>query len=62
MILRDEYIDLATAQNKAYPMVIPSSSFMIEEFIAQEFEKGNISINQFTDAPNKIAIQGHCYQ
>jgi Fe-S oxidoreductase len=37
-------------------------SFTIEEFIANEFEKGNISEQLFTKDKKTIAVHGHCYQ
>ena len=36
--------------------------FLIDEFIAGEIEKGNISAAQFTKEIRKIQLHGHCQQ
>jgi Fe-S oxidoreductase len=36
--------------------------FTIEEFIAKEIEKGNISKERFTKEKRKIMLHGHCQQ
>jgi Fe-S oxidoreductase len=59
---RDEYIDLASAFNKENAIKLSKLSFTIEEFIANEFEKGNISEQLFTKDKKTIAVHGHCYQ
>ena len=35
---------------------------MIDEFIAAEFEKGNISKDLFSKESRKIKLHGHCHQ
>lgn len=59
---RDEYPDLVNAENKNAAQDIAQNSFLFDEFIAAEFEKGNISANSFTDAELKIKFHGHCQQ
>jgi FAD/FMN-containing dehydrogenase/Fe-S oxidoreductase len=57
---RDEYIDLATDQNLAKK--VARHSYLFEEFIANEIDKGNISSNQFRPLDSKIKYHGHCHQ
>jgi len=46
LTFRDEYIRLADDVNSA--KIIAKNTFTIEEFLQNEFEKGNIRTNQFT--------------
>ncbi|HEX7905498.1 MAG TPA: FAD-linked oxidase C-terminal domain-containing protein [Chitinophagaceae bacterium] len=62
LTLRDEYIDLATEQNRAKAVALSAHVFTIEEFIVNEQTKGNISKQQFTEEKKMIAAHGHCYQ
>ncbi|HEX7903110.1 MAG TPA: FAD-binding oxidoreductase, partial [Chitinophagaceae bacterium] len=62
LTLRDEYIDLATEQNRAKAIALSAHVFTIEEFIVNEEAKGNISKQQFTEEKKMIAVHGHCYQ
>jgi FAD/FMN-containing dehydrogenase/Fe-S oxidoreductase len=62
LTFRDEYIDLATAGNKAAARLLGEHTFTIEEFIAAEYLKGNISSQLFTKEEKQIALHGHCYQ
>jgi FAD/FMN-containing dehydrogenase/Fe-S oxidoreductase len=59
---RDEYIDLASSFNKENALKLSKQTFTIEEFIASEFEKGNISEQLFVKDKKTIAVHGHCYQ
>lgn len=59
---RDEYIDLATPDNKQAARALAEATFTIEEFLANEFKAGLIDRNLFTSAEQKILIHGHCYQ
>ena len=59
---RDEYIDLASPLNKEKAIRLAKQTFTIEEFISNEFEKGNISDQLFTKDKKTIAVHGHCYQ
>jgi FAD/FMN-containing dehydrogenase/Fe-S oxidoreductase len=59
---RDEYIDLATPFNKEKALQLSKQSFTIEEFIANEYEKGNITEALFIKDNKTIAVHGHCYQ
>ncbi|NNE31460.1 MAG: FAD-binding protein [Winogradskyella sp.] len=57
---KDEYVRLADDKNAAEQ--IAQHTFLIEEFIQQEIEIGNISSRQFTIAEKRIKFHGHCHQ
>jgi len=59
---RDEYIDLATPLNKEKALKLSKQTFTIEEFVANEYEKGNIAEHLFIKDKKTIAVHGHCYQ
>lgn len=62
LTFRDEALDLCTTENKEKAQHLAANSFCIEEFLANEFEKGNISSEQFTNDIKQIKLHGHCYQ
>lgn len=62
LTLRDEYIDLADAQNREKSRMLAKHTFTIEEFLANEIDKGNITEALFSSASQDILIHGHCYQ
>jgi FAD/FMN-containing dehydrogenase/Fe-S oxidoreductase len=62
LTFRDEYLDLAEVQYQESSQEIAKNTFLIDEFIAQEIEKGNISKAQFTDEKKEILLHGHCHQ
>ncbi len=57
---RDEYLRLATDTISAKK--IAKNTFLIDEFIALEFKKGNIKAAQFTSTKKQIKIHVHCHQ
>ncbi len=57
---RDEYLRLATDTTSA--KAISKNTYLIEEFLAQEIEKGNITESQFTLDAQEIKIHAHCHQ
>lgn len=59
---RDEALDLTTGQALVNAKYLSGHSLLIEEFILKEFEKGNISSEQFTENSRQIKLHGHCYQ
>lgn len=59
---RDEYIDLADDDQLIAARQLANNVFLIDEFIANEIEKGNISTTQFTKEKRKIQLHGHCQQ
>jgi FAD/FMN-containing dehydrogenase/Fe-S oxidoreductase len=62
LTFRDEYIDLATEENREKSNNLAKHCFTIEEFIAKQFTAGLINRNLFTKEPKQILIHGHCYQ
>lgn len=62
LTFRDEYIDLATDANFEAAKSLSKKVFLIDEFIAAEIEKGNISKEQFTKDKRLIKLHGHCQQ
>lgn len=59
---RDEYPDLMKGKMKTKADLLAANSFLIDEFIATEFENGNIKKESFTDKKNNILYHGHCHQ
>ncbi len=57
---RDEFTYMATHSESAKQ--IAQHTYLIEEFISNEFEQGIISSEQFTGATKKVKIHSHCYQ
>lgn len=60
LTFKDEYLKLAN--DKVTAKAIANRTFLIEEFIQNEIELGNITSNQFTKDPKTIKFHGHCYQ
>ncbi|MCU0375285.1 MAG: FAD-binding protein [Chitinophagaceae bacterium] len=59
---RDEYPELCDDTLVQQAQQLASNSFTIEEFLAAEATKGRISAEQFTSAPRKVLLHGHCQQ
>ena len=59
---RDEYPDLVDDKLHEASKELAKNVFMIDEFIVQEIEKGNIKKEQFTTAHKEIKLHGHCQQ
>ncbi|SFZ91794.1 FAD/FMN-containing dehydrogenase [Flaviramulus basaltis] len=57
---KDEYLKLA--DDKTSAEAIAKNTFLIEEFIQQEIELGNIKPEQFTLEAKTIKFHGHCHQ
>ncbi|MEM9687029.1 MAG: FAD-binding oxidoreductase, partial [Bacteroidota bacterium] len=57
---RDEYLRLAG--NKKAAKKIAEHSFLIEEFLSMEMEKGHLKASQFTKVAKTIKFHGHCHQ
>jgi len=62
LTFRDEYIDLADNENFEVAKSLSKNVFMIDEFIAAEIARGNISREFFTKEKRKIRLHGHCQQ
>ena len=59
---RDEYIDLTRGEVKDQAREIAKNTFLIDEFLAAEMDKGNIKAEQFTEEKRRIRLHGHCHQ
>ncbi len=62
LTFRDEYPDLSGEKLKDDALKLAKNSFLIEEFLASEIQKGKIQAESFTDKPRKIKVHGHCQQ
>jgi Fe-S oxidoreductase len=62
LTFRDEYVDLASDELLDKAKALSQHVFLIDEFIAAEIEKGNISKEQFTKEKRSIKLHGHCQQ
>jgi FAD/FMN-containing dehydrogenase/Fe-S oxidoreductase len=62
LTFRDEYIDLADDENFEKAKALSANVFLIDEFIAMEIDKGNISKDLFTKEKRHIKLHGHCQQ
>ena len=62
LTFRDEYIDLADDDQFEAAKKLAANVFMIDEFIAAEIEKGNISKEKFSKEKRNIKLHGHCQQ
>ncbi|HEX3167993.1 MAG TPA: FAD-linked oxidase C-terminal domain-containing protein, partial [Chitinophagaceae bacterium] len=62
LTFRDEYIDLADDAQFEKAKQLAANVFLIDEFIANEIEKGNIRKEQFTKEARTIKLHGHCQQ
>lgn len=62
LTFRDEYPELVDEHLQSDARKLSRNCFLIDEFIASEFQKGNISKELFTDEKQEIIFHGHCYQ
>ena len=62
LTFRDEYPDLAFDQHLEAAIQLSKNVFLIDEFIANEITKGNITKEQFTQEKRLIKLHGHCQQ
>jgi Fe-S oxidoreductase len=62
LAFRDEYPDLASEENMEYADELSKHSFMLDEFILNEYKNGNIKTDQFTREHKNILLHGHCQQ
>lgn len=60
LTFKDEYLKLA--DDKISAEAIAKNTFLIEEFIQQEIQLGNITSEQFTLESRTIKFHGHCHQ
>jgi FAD/FMN-containing dehydrogenase/Fe-S oxidoreductase len=62
LTFRDEYVDLADDENLEKAKTLSKNVFLIDEFIASEIAKGNISKEFFTKEKRHVKLHGHCQQ
>ena len=60
MCFRDDYLRLSKQPKIAEKLA--ENSFLIEEFISQEIEKGHITSKQFQDKNCEVKLHIHCHQ
>ncbi len=59
---RDEYLDLVDKNMLAHAQQIAQNTFLLDEFLAKEIDKGNIRAEQFTEEKKILKLHGHCHQ
>jgi FAD/FMN-containing dehydrogenase/Fe-S oxidoreductase len=62
LTFRDEYPELVDEKLIEDAKKLGKNALTIEEFLAAEFQKGNISKQQFTSDKRDIKLHGHCQQ
>ncbi|HLQ98925.1 MAG TPA: FAD-linked oxidase C-terminal domain-containing protein [Sphingobacterium sp.] len=62
LTFRDEYLDLADKERSDTAKKLARNSYLIEEFLVNEWEKGNIRSEQFAALGKPVKLHGHCYQ
>ena len=62
LTFRDEYPELVDAHLVQKAKHLAQNSFLVEEFLWNEFEAEKISASQFTSDYQLIKLHGHCYQ
>jgi FAD/FMN-containing dehydrogenase/Fe-S oxidoreductase len=59
---RDEYPKLLRNSTKEAAEKLAKNVFLFEEFIWEEYKKGNIKSSQFTIKPANVLVHVHCHQ
>jgi FAD/FMN-containing dehydrogenase/Fe-S oxidoreductase len=62
LTFRDEYPDLVADDLIRDAKSLARNALMVDEFIAREIDKGNISKSSFTEEKKLIKLHGHCQQ
>ncbi|MDQ4139707.1 MAG: 4Fe-4S dicluster domain-containing protein, partial [Bacteroidota bacterium] len=62
LTFRDEYLDLVEDNQYPEAQKLAQNSFLMDEFLAAEIGKGNITKDQFTKEKRLIKLHGHCHQ
>jgi Fe-S oxidoreductase/FAD/FMN-containing dehydrogenase len=62
LTFRDEYPDLAADELLAGAQQLAKNSFLIDDFLAREIERGHIRADQFTREKRQVLLHGHCQQ
>jgi FAD/FMN-containing dehydrogenase/Fe-S oxidoreductase len=59
---RDEYLSLVPKEMKGEAATLAKHCLLIEEFLADQLQKGHLSKEQFTTDKRLIKLHGHCHQ
>jgi Fe-S oxidoreductase len=59
---RDEYPELVDKEDLETSQKLARNSYMLEEFILREIERGNIKKEMFTREKRRLKFHGHCQQ
>ncbi|MCL4132220.1 UNVERIFIED_CONTAM: hypothetical protein GTU68_028541, partial [Idotea baltica] len=59
---KDEYLRLVDDNLREHAKQIATNTFLIEDFLYQEMQAGNIKSEQFHDENHQIHLHGHCHQ
>lgn len=59
---RDEYPNLVAPEDKPSALKLSKNVLLMDEFIAQEIEKGKIESSLFSTESREIMLHGHCHQ
>jgi Fe-S oxidoreductase len=62
LALRDEYPELVSPELVPAARTIAQNTFLFEEWLATEMERGNIKSTQFAESNKAVYIHGHCHQ
>ncbi|GGA99279.1 FAD-binding and (Fe-S)-binding domain-containing protein [Puia dinghuensis] len=62
LTFRDEYPDLAADELLAGAKELAKNSFLIDDFLAREIQRGVIGADSFTKEKRQIVLHGHCQQ
>ncbi|WP_342647999.1 FAD-linked oxidase C-terminal domain-containing protein [Mucilaginibacter sp. CSA2-8R] len=62
LTFRDEYPDLVDDSHLQQARHLAKCSFLIDEFLAAQMQKGNISAALFNNEARLIKVHGHCQQ
>ncbi len=62
LTFRDEYPDLVDEELLSDSQQLAQHALLVDEFLAQEMDRGHIDRQRFSAQPRKIKLHGHCYQ
>jgi len=62
LTFRDEYPDLVDSELREEAKMLAQNCLMVDEFIAKEIGKGNITSSSFVEDKLNIKLHGHCHQ
>ena len=60
--IKDEYMYLSTGENSNKCKILGENTYLIEEFIYNEYKQGNIRKSQFRSNNKSIKVHCHCHQ